>query len=243
MSLPEQIKATNWLRILLFYGMALVVTHVARKLPNLLNLVLEQFTAIPLSFNYNHGIAVLLLALLFYRFSGVSKQVSLLGADNVRSLLFPLVLLGCYTAYGIDNGYGINRHVWAPVLCGLALGYNIMEEYAWRGYLADSANPLPYWVKSLLSGLLWGCWHLLVFPGFDQYGGFWVFLVFCIVFSFILTFAVSRTRSVLVAASVHAFIIQTNSAALVCLAAFALLLLTWNLGRAKGCKTLPAARN
>ncbi|PSK93472.1 CPBP family intramembrane glutamic endopeptidase [Taibaiella chishuiensis] len=230
MSLAVQIRSTNWRNLFFFYGTVLAGTYLARKLPNLLNLLLAQFTDIPFSFNYNHGIAVLLLSLLFYRFSRTRRTVSLLGTDKRRSLLFPLVLLVCYTAYGIDNSYGINRHVWAPLLCCLALGYNIMEEFAWRGYLADSLGPLPYWLKSIVSGLLWGCWHLLVFNNFDPYGGFPIFLLFCVVFSFILNFAVQRTRSLWVAACVHAFILQTNIAALVCLALFGVLLLTWNMG-------------
>lgn len=102
-----------------------------------------------------------------------------------------------------------------------------MEEYAWRGYLVEATGPLPYVFRSLVSGILWATWHLVVFKDFEQYGGFGMFLLFCIVFSFILTFAVQRTQSILAAAAIHAFIIQMNVSALICMALFLVLLFTW----------------
>jgi|GEM_PF-207880 membrane protease YdiL (CAAX protease family) len=228
MDLLRQLKGINWFRIVLFYGVAMTGTYLARKLPNVLNLLLAQVTDIPLSFNYNHGLAVLLISLLFYRYSGVKQTITLLGSHQYKSLLFPLVLLGCYTVFGIGNPHGINRHLWALLLCCAALVYNIMEEYAWRGFLVDSLGKAGIVVKAVVSGILWSCWHLLVFSNFNQYGGFAIFFLFCILFSFILTFAVVRTRSILVAATIHAFIIQMNMAALVCAGIFVLLLFTWD---------------
>ena len=134
----------------------------------------------------------------------------------------------CYGIYGMGNDYEVNRHLWALLFCAFALVYNIMEEYAWRGYLIDSLGKLNVVFKSILSGVFWSVWHLLVFNNFDQYGGFWIFFAFCIVFSFLLTLAVFRTKSILVAATIHAFIIQINLAALMCVILFVLLLLTWN---------------
>lgn len=228
MNLSEQIKNINWLRILLFYGVILTGTYLARKLPNILNLALEQITDIPFSFNFNHGFVTVIAALVFYKFSKETQAFSLLGDKKLRSLLFPAVLLATYTIYGIPNKHGVNPHIWALTFCCFALVYNIMEEYAWRGYLVESMGKLHFVLRSLISGILWAAWHLLVFSNFNQYGGFAIFLVFCILFSFILTFAVSRTKAIIVPAAIHAFIIQTNIAALICLALFVVLLLTWN---------------
>lgn len=233
MNLSEQIKSINWLRILLFYGVVLTGTYLARKLPNVLNLALEQITSIPFSFNFNHGFVTLIAALLFYKFSRQKQEISLLGNKQLKSLLFPGVLFATYTIYGVPNSHGVNPHLWAFIFCSFALAYNIMEEYAWRGYLIESMGQLHFVLKSLISGILWAAWHLLVFSNFNQYGGFGIFLVFCILFSFILTFAVSRTKAIIVSASIHAFIIQTNIAALICLVTFLLLLLTWNKKLAK----------
>jgi len=228
MTALEKLKKVNWLRILLFYGIILVGTYFARKLPNVLNLLLTRITDIPFTFNYNHGIVTLVTALLFYKFSGVKQEITLLGNQQIKSLLFPFILLLCYTGFGITNDNGINNHLWGLLICSFALIYNLMEEYAWRGYLIESLGATHYVLKSLISGIVWAIWHLLIFNNFDQYGGFWIFLAFCIVFAFILTFAVKRTQSILVAATIHAFIIQTNMAAIICFVVFILLLLTWN---------------
>lgn len=228
MNIAKQTKDINIWKILLFYSSILLGTYFARKLPNVLHLLLEQITDIPFTFNYNHGIVALLAALLFYSFSGKRQEITLFGNNTIKSLLFPLVLFTCYSVYGIPNNHGVNPHLWALLFCMLAFIYNIMEEYAWRGYLIEALGKARYVVKSIISGTLWCFWHLLIFADFDQYGGFWIFLAFCIVFSFILTFAVLRTKSIIVAAAIHAFIIQINIAALICFVVFMVLLLVWN---------------
>lgn len=222
------IKEVKWGKILFFYTVILVVTYFARKLPNILNLVVEKLTDIPFSFNYNHGFVTLIVSLLFYTCSRVRQEITFLGNQKLKSLLFPIVLFVVYAAIGIPNDHAVNKHVWAFIICAFAWLYNLMEEYAWRGYLIDSLKPVHFIVKSLISGVCWAFWHVLIFQDFNQYGGFGIFLLFCIVFSFILTFAVSRTQSIVVAASIHAFLIQTNLAAVICIVIFLLLLITWN---------------
>lgn len=224
----KELQQINWLQIALFYGILLAGTYAARKLPNLLQIGLAQVTDIPFFFNYNHGIVSLIVALGFYKFSNVKQKVTLLGTNKAKSIVFPVVLFVCYAAFGLNNDHGVNKHLWALLFCAFAFVYNIMEEYVWRGFLIDSLSRLDYVLKSIISGIMWAFWHLLIFKNFDQYGGFLIFLAFCIVFSFILTFAVQRTRSIIVAAAIHAFIIQTNTAAIVCFLIYMLLLLTWN---------------
>jgi len=228
MNLLKQLKKIDWKKILLFYGIILIGTYFARKLPNVLNLFLQQITDIPFSFNYNHGIVTLITALLFYKFSGVKQQITLLGNNKIRSLLFPVVFFVCYSVYGMSNNHGVDKHLWAFIFCSFSFVYNIMEEYAWRGYLIDALSKVNYVWKSIISGIFWAFWHMLIFNNFEQYGGFGAFFIFCIIFSFILTFAVSRTQSIIVAAAIHAFIIQINIVALICIVVFAILLLTWN---------------
>lgn len=228
MKITEQIKTVNWLPVLAFYGIILIGAYFARKLPNLLNLVLTQLTDIPFTFNYNHGFVALIVSFLAYRFRGIKQEITLLGNNKNKSLLFPVILFGAYSIYGINNSHGINIHLWALLTCSFAFIYNLMEEYAWRGYLIESMGKINFVLKSLISGIFWALWHILIFKNFDQYGGFWIFLAFCIVFSFILTFAVLRTKSIIVAAAIHAFIIQMNIVALICFILFIVLLVTWN---------------
>lgn len=228
MKILNEIKEIKWLKILLFYSAILIGTYFARKLPNLLNLLLQQITDISFTFNYNHGFVTLIVSIFFYKFSKEKHEISLLGNRKLKSILFPIVLLVCYSTYGMNNNQGVNKHLWAFIFSSSAFIYNLMEEYAWRGYLIDNLRKVNYLVKSVISGIFWGIWHLLIFNNFDQYGGFWLFLVFCIVFSFILTFAVLRTKSIIAVGAIHAFIIQTNIAALICFIIFMVLLITWN---------------
>jgi membrane protease YdiL (CAAX protease family) len=228
MNLSNQIKEINWLKISLFYGVILIGTYLARKLPNLLNLILEQFTDIPFSFNFNHGFVTLIVALLFYKFGGLKQEITLFGNNKLKSLLFPIILFVCYSVYGINNNQGVDKHLWALIFCSFSFIYNLMEEYTWRGYLIDSLGKTNYVLKSIISGIFWSIWHILIFNNFDQYGGFGFFFAFCILFSFVLTFAVLRSKSIIVAGAIHAFIIQINIVALICFVIFIILLLTWD---------------
>lgn len=228
MSAPERLPTTPWPRILWFYVLVLCATWVSRKLPNLIQILTAPFTDVPLTFDFNHGFATLIVAVAFYALDGGRKTITLFGDNWRKSLLFPIVLLVCYSSFGIGNRHGIDPHLWAIVFCSFSFAYNILEEYAWRGYLIDRLDTHRFWFKSLVSGVLWGAWHLLVLGDFEQYGGFAVFLVFCVLFSFLLTFATLKTRSIVVAAAMHAFVLRTNMAAAVCLGVFLVLLLTWD---------------
>lgn len=166
MRLSIQIKETNWLKILFFYGVILIGTYLARKLPNILNLFLEQITDIPFSFNYNHGFVTLIVAVLFYRFGDVKQRITLLGNNKIKSLLFPIILFVCYSAFGINNSHGVDKHFWAFIFCLFAFIYNLMEEYAWRGYLIDSLVKLNYALKSIISGIFL---EYLAFIDFQQF--------------------------------------------------------------------------
>ncbi|WP_260264146.1 CPBP family intramembrane glutamic endopeptidase [Elizabethkingia ursingii] len=223
-----EVKKVNWLRILLFYALILFVTYLSRKLPNLLTLLLSQFSDLHFTWNYNHGIAVTIISFLFYRFSGIKQEITFLGTHKIKALLFPAILFIGYSAHGMDNDNEINKHLWAFIFCAFMLIYNIMEEYTWRGYLTESLGKINLIIKGIISGVFWAIWHLLIFSDFKQYGGFGVFLAFCIVFSVILTFSVSKSKAILVPATIHTLLVSTNIVTLICFALFAIILFTWN---------------
>jgi len=96
------------------------------------------------------------------------------------------------------------------------------EEPRWRGFalprLEQRSGPL---VGTLLLGVLWGLWHLLLFfiPGTDQYGlsfgtnfvghllGFGVFVIWVIALAVTITWVFNNTRgSLLLAMLLHASI-------------------------------------
>lgn len=231
--MKKALTQVNWYRILFFYGAILLATFLSRLLPNVLQIFLGFFTDKFFPWNFNHGIAVLLVTFLFYRFSKQKSEFSLLGNRKLKSLVFPLLLFAGYTIYGISNDQGIDKHLWALVFCGFTLMYDLMEEYAWRGYLIEALGKLAWVIKALISGVVWAIWHLLIFKDFNQFGGFAIFMLFCIVFSFLLTFSVIRTKSILVAATLHALLIRTHIVTLILFLVFLLLLLTWNTTKAQ----------
>jgi len=228
MKLINEIKKVNWFLILSFYGLILILTYFSRKLPNVLQSVIHAFTNLEVNWNYNHGIAILLVSFLFYKFSPVKSTYSLFGDNKLKSALFPLLLFIGYSVYGFSNNNGINEHLWAFIFCLFTIVYDIMEEYTWRGYLIEGLGKINLIVKSVISGIFWGFWHLLIFNDFDQYGGFGVFLLFSIIFSFILTVSVSKTKAILVPATIHALLIRTNIVTLICFIIFVIMLLTWD---------------
>ena len=65
-------------------------------------------------------------------------------------------------------------------------------------------------VKSIITGIFWAIWHLLIFNNFSQFCGFAGFMLLCIVFSFVLTFLTIRTNSIIAPATLHALLGKTN---------------------------------
>ena len=82
------------------------------------------------------------------------------------------------------------------------------EELAWRGWLHHELEPLGFWRCSLLTGALWGVWHVpLTLQGYGYprhpIGGTLVFLVYVLLFAPVLTFVRRRAGSVLAPAILH----------------------------------------
>lgn len=126
----NELKNINWLKIISFYLVILITTYLARKLPNLLRSFLGIFTEIHFPWNFNHGFAILIVTALFYKFYSPKKsELSILGNNKLKSLIFPIVLIVGYTLYGFKNDQGINEHLWAFIFCLFTLVYDLMEEY------------------------------------------------------------------------------------------------------------------
>ncbi|MFV0150722.1 CPBP family intramembrane metalloprotease [Empedobacter falsenii] len=228
MKVFNQLKEVNWLRIFIFYGLLLLGTFLIRKLPNLLQLIFGGLVDFQLPWNMNHGFIIIIISIFFYKFSKVRKEVSLLGKERIKTLIFPLILIVGYSIYGFENSYGINKHIWATIFISVTLFYDVLEEYTWRGYLNDALGDTLWVIKSIITGIFWAVWHLLIFKDFDQFGGFGIFMLLCIVFSFVLTFSTIRTKSIIVPATIHALMAKTNLATLIIFIIILVLLLAWN---------------
>ena len=222
------IQKANWLKITIFYISILLLTYISRRLPNLFQLLYSPLTDTYLPWNFNHGITIIIVSFLFYKLTSQQPGFTLLGTNKLKSIAFPCILFIGYGLYGIKNDQGINEHLWALTFCFFTLVYDLMEEYVWRGYLIENLGKTTVLLKSLVSGVCWGIWHLLIFKEFSQYGGFGAFLAFCIIFSLVLTFSITTTKSLLVPATIHALLIRTNIITLTCFIIYLVLLFTWN---------------
>lgn len=227
MGFTDKLRQVNWIKIICFYGLILLGTFLIRKLPNLLQLTFGELVDFNLPWNMNHGFVVFIIALLFYQFSGIKKEVSFFG-NSIKTIIFPIVLIAGYSIIGIENDFGINKHLWAGIFIGITFIYDVMEEYAWRGYLNDALGNIFWIIKSIITGIFWAAWHLLIFNNFDQFGSFWVFMLLCIVFSFLLTFSTFKTKSIVAPASLHALMAKNNLATLGILLLMMFLLIFWN---------------
>ncbi|RJL35603.1 CPBP family intramembrane glutamic endopeptidase [Bailinhaonella thermotolerans] len=68
------------------------------------------------------------------------------------------------------------------LLLPLAFG----EEWAWRGFLLPRLRPIGLWPALLLSGLIWGLWHLPGYIGADARPGLIPFVVTTMLFGVLL---------------------------------------------------------
>ncbi|ARS36723.1 CPBP family intramembrane glutamic endopeptidase [Pontibacter actiniarum] len=225
----EDVKSVKWKAIAAFYAAACGLTYLFLQLPNLVaNFSIRLFGFDP-PFNWNHGLALFTASLLAYRLFQLPKQTTLLGTKPLKSILFSAVFLIAYTAIGIRNKYGVEEHLWAFIFCSATLVYDVLEESAWRGFLNDAFRPSSFWLKAVVTGIMWSFWHLLVFDSFAPWGGFHYFVVLSVIASVLIGYATERTNAVLVAASVHALLILKDMHVTVaCLAIWLVLLLTWS---------------
>ncbi|RKR09227.1 CAAX prenyl protease-like protein [Flavobacterium sp. 90] len=227
-NLIEGIKKTKWTNILIFYTVACVLTFLFRQIPNLLNKISVELLDFNITFNYNHGLALLITSIAAYKIFRIKREMTLLGNKPVKAIIFLSVVLIGYAALGFNNEYGINSHLWALIFCILTLIYDLLEESFWRGLLNDSLNLIPFWLRGIITGILWALWHLLIFDNFDQFGGLFVFILFSIILSIIMAYTADKTKSVLVAASIHTLLCRTNYVTLICAVIWVLIIIMWN---------------
>ena len=94
-------------------------------------------------------------------------------------------------------------------LSGLAVVFG--EEYGWRGFLQDELAELGRRPAALLTGLVWGVWHVpVMLSGVHTYPatelGIGLGLVFFLLWGFVQSYAVLKTRSIWVAAFLHGLV-------------------------------------
>jgi len=181
------------------------------------------------------GIAALVCMMAFRR--SHYRVITLGGNSWGRSILFyavPLLLLAAFRTHVL---YGYNR---PALVAAFPMFVSILgEELGWRGFLQDALRPLSQVKRFVLIGALWEFWH---FTTRTTHG--WSLLRIMvtllisysavILLSFIIGYATERSRSVVVAVSLHMFIdvllnnLDLYIPLLLALPIWAWLLLTWS---------------
>ncbi len=155
------------------------------------------------------GIAAIVCLILFRRQH--RRTITGLGSSAPRSLLFYFVpnLLLCIP--GIPSpGESMNEHVY-PVVIAVLGGVSILgEELGWRGFLQDAVRPLSPVERYALIGVMWELWHFTNRTHFGPLSGIFLrvglFIVVGILLSALIGWATDRSRSVVVAVTLHGWI-------------------------------------
>jgi len=176
-----------------------------------------------------------LVCLVVFR-SSHRRVITLGGNSWVRSVLFyaaPFLLLAAFRAHAL---YGYAR---PAVVAAFPSFVSILgEELGWRGFLQDALRPLPPVKRFILIGVLWEFWHFTTrtAQGWSPLRVAVTLLISysaVIVLSFMIGYAAERSRSVVVAVSLHAYVdvllnnLDLYVPLLLALPIWGMLLLTW----------------
>jgi len=161
------------------------------------------------TYMWGPGIAALIV---FWWFRKTHRrQITLLGTSPLRSLAFFLVpmagLLMAYAPEVVQTGAALQL-VFQLVVVGFLV--TLGEELGWRGFLQDALRPLPRFQRYVLIGILWELWHFTN----RMHVGPWqvavlrvlIFIVILIGLSWILGEATTRSASIVVAVTLHAWV-------------------------------------
>ena len=170
--LPDITKAS------LFYGIALLLALAVALMPGATTMpgatiIVYMFTPL---------VAVVIMLFVITRDGYTKAGLKSLGLHRMgvrawpAALLVPLLVMGF--AYGVvwstgvasfavpEKTFGMDLPLWAVPLFAVfliiqaSLTNSLGEEIGWRGYLLPRLESLGMWRASLLSGFLWGLWHL-----------------------------------------------------------------------------------
>lgn len=160
----NQNNQISWIRVLIFFIIATVISNIFRfdilelrpvleKLPNWLYIL----TSVLLE---GSGVIIGALIMLPYLKKERNVEMTLLGKLETKSLIMPFIPIVILSVIGVKNDFGLNNHLYGFIAIIGTLVYCIMEEYGWRGYLQEELKSIEPWQKYLIIGIIWYLWHL-----------------------------------------------------------------------------------
>jgi len=148
------------------------------------------------------GIAAILSLLIFRR--SHRRTISLWGNSLTRSILFyavPFSLLAVFDSHSLHY-FNLRLPVAACAMFVAIFG----EELGWRGFLQDALRPLSPISRYISIGVLWETWHFTTHIHGRVAMVLAMFYVFVISLSFVIGYAAERSRSLVVAVSMHTYV-------------------------------------
>ncbi len=202
----------NWTAVIFFYFLACTISWPAFWLAFVKNW--EGPFSLPMfrTSCYMWGPGLAAIATLWVFRHTHRRTITFTGDRADLSLAFfviPILLLAA--VHTTDKGLSAFKTVAVMTTIGF---FNILgEELGWRAFLQDALRPIPRWRRYVILGVLWELWHfrfgIALFNGRDV-GPLilFEFLVSCIaiVLSIILGEATDRSRSLMVALTLHFWI-------------------------------------
>lgn len=168
-------------KAVIFYALTLAMAFVVTFLPNAgtelymlipATAVLIMLLVVTRDGYHRHGWAILGLHRAGWRMWGLAVLVPLL----VMGAAYAIVWGVGWGAFIVpDQLFGFVVPLWVVPFLALFLivtnsfTVSLGEELGWRGYLLPNLIPLGAWPAAVISGFLWGVWHLPFILLTDQY--------------------------------------------------------------------------
>jgi membrane protease YdiL (CAAX protease family) len=199
--LPERVNR-RWLRIAIYYAVALGLSFLARIIWQTSNLADPRQGAWGMYRHLFSGVGPFLGALLVWALFRPERRMRFGGtwpAMSLAMLAVPAIVLGIM---GVANPFGVDAHLFGVHLGVWIAIYAILEETGWRGYLQDEFRQRQALLKYAIVGLFWYAWHFSWLGGHSA-GSEAASLAFMIAASIGIGFVADRTRSIFAAAAFH----------------------------------------
>lgn len=162
-TLPDR-EPVNWLSVITYYVLACAISWPffwwrdvetasfnAWELP----FIVKTWT-----YMWGPGIAVLIVSFLFKQNRQHPNRVSLFGTSAWKSALYWFVPFILLAIPGLDNSWGMNKHLF-PIAAMGCLGFIsiIGEDLGWSYFLKNALLGLSPVKRSILIGAMWELWH------------------------------------------------------------------------------------
>lgn len=208
----ERSKKINWTSVIIFYGLACVISWPFFWWRDM-NAESWQSLKIPgflKTWSYMSGPGISAIITLFIFRKSHQKTITFFGTSKLRSLLFYFLPMLALTIPGISGIYNENTHL-APLLLAVFGFFSILgEELGWRGFLQDALRPMNPIKRYILIGVMWELWH---FTNRTSHGELpqilvrvAIFMCVTILLSFIIGKAADKSKSVIIAVTIHAWL-------------------------------------